>query len=465
MKCPNCGQELEEGMKFCISCGANVEEVLKVLEESRIKEAEERKLAEEKLEEERRKLEEERQKIEEEKLRMIREEEARKREEEERQRREKEAEENAKKAIENIVEEKTLVKEENKEEKHEEIKKQEEKEKKEEKPSQSENEFKPAKKQVIEKPKKRRKSFLRRFFDRLILIIVLLAILIGGVYYLNVNGYLPEEISSQINGLIDQIKDVKSKMDKDYEKEDIDEEENKVNTEDPKDDDRWVIENKIEADNIVTLNAKVSAIVIGGKYGIIDNKTGDLLLDTKYDDIYNSLAGEILVKMEDGKYSTVDSKYQPTGKQSDIVYDVVAVDYVYNTEDRTAYVVEYDGTMKALEENSEGTNVVCRQATIKEDDIEEKNGSKVVDRDKIKFEDLYGVYSETRGEMITDCIYSEITNFNEDGIAAAKKEDTAGFLNSEGKEFEFNLEETRYVYNGTAWAKLDGNWGVIKVEE
>lgn len=457
MKCPNCGHDLEEGMKFCTSCGTNIEDALKLMQE---KEAQMKK-----EEEERKAIEEEKKRLDEEKLRLIREEEERKREQEEKEKQEKAAEENAKKAIENIVEEKASK--EVKAEEKQEIPKEEKNEAP--KNVESANNFKPAKNQTIERPKKRRKGFLRRVFDRLVLIIVLLAILIGGVYYLNANGYLPEQISSQINGLIDQIKDIKSKLDKDYEKEDIDKDEEENKTEDPeaKEDERWLVENKVEADDIVTLNEEVSAIIVDGKYGIIDNKTGEILLDTKYEKIYLDMGSNITVILDNGVLSTVDSKYQPTGKASGILYSTVIApnEYIYNTEDRTAYVLDNEGTLKEIEKDSERSAVVCREVTIKDDDIEEKSGEKTVSRDKIQFSDLYGVYSIEKGEMILDCLYSQITEFNKDGLAAAKKDDKAGFIDEEGNEIEFNLEETRDVHSGSAWAKLDGKWGIIKVEK
>ena len=50
-------------------------------------------------------------------------------------------------------------------------------------------------------------------------------------------------------------------------------------------------------------------------------------------------------------------------------------------------------------------------------------------------------------------------------MAAVKKNGKAGFINSKGETVvPFIFEETRNCYDGKAWVKYNGLWGVIKVK-
>ena len=502
MNCPKCGEVLEEGMRFCTKCGTNIEEAMKeeqekirkeaerlkkeneereakrleyekrerelreeaerkrIEEEKRLKaqkEEEERKKLEEerrkeelrkeeeRIEEERKKLEEEKRKLEEDKLRAIREAEEMKRIKEENEKKEKLAEENAQKAIE--VSEAEAKSEEPK---------------KEEAPKE-ESGFKPAKNQIKQKAKK--KGFIRRFFDRLILLIIIIALLIGGIYYLHVNNYLPEPISNEINGLIDQLKDVKSKMDKDYEN--VDEEtsnEENTTTEEPADESSitWTVENTIEAEDIINLDENVSAIIVNSKYGIIDNKTGKILLDTNYENV-EMVAGQIIVTSE-GKTYSVDSKYQ-LGEETEIIQDIQRFEYLYNREDGKVYVFTGEKSLREIDMYITSDEIIiCEEVSINEDDMTVTNGNIEIDYENIEHLGKYGCYSIEEGKMLTECIYDEMYNFSEN-YAACKRDNISGFVNSNGEEVKFNFEESRNVYNGIAWVKKDGKWGLANIAE
>lgn len=486
MNCPKCGEVLEDGMRFCTKCGTNIEEALKEEKEKirleaeklkkeqeereakrleyekrerelkeeaerrrqedekrqkELKEAEERRkleeeknreelrLEKERLEEEKRKIEEEKRKLEEDKLRAIRE-----------------------------AEELKRAKEENKED----IKPNIESETKEEPKIPKEAEFKPAKQQetVV---KKKRKGFIRRFFDRLILLIVILAILIGGIYYLNLKGYLPEPVSNEINNLLDQIDKVRSGEKEEYKNIEDSEnavEENKVDDENTSNEE-WVVENTIEADDIENLNKDVSAIVKDGKYGIIDNETGKILLDIKYENI-SLVAGEILVT-DNGKTYSVDSRYQ-LGEETNILENTMRLEYLYNTLDNKAYVYTGDNSLRELSksESLSSDMIIVESVNIREDDMSISNDKIEVDYDKIDHLGLYGVYSINDNKLVSECEYDKIYEYSE-GFAAYKKENVSGYLNNLGVDIGVTFEETRNVYDGIAWVKLDGKWGLYKV--
>ena len=486
MNCPKCGEVLEDGMRFCTKCGTNIEEALKEEKEKirleaeklkkeqeereakrleyekrerelkeeaerrrqedekrqkELKEAEERRkleeeknreelrLEKERLEEEKRKIEEEKRKLEEDKLRAIRE-----------------------------AEELKRAKEENKED----IKPNIESETKEEPKIPKEAEFKPAKQQetVV---KKKRKGFIRRFFDRLILLIIILAILIGGIYYLNLKGYIPEPISSEINSLIDQIKDVRSAEKEEYKNIEDDEntvEENSV-TDESISGEEWVVENTIEADDIENLNKDVSALVKDGKYGIIDNETGKILLDTKYENV-SIVAGQIIVS-DNGKKYSVDSRYQ-LGEETNILENTMRLEYLYNTLDNKAYVYTGENSLRELSksESLSSDMIIVESVNIREDDMSISNDEIEVDYDKIDHLGMYGVYSINDNKLVVECEYDKINDYSEN-YASYKKENVSGYLDNQGKDIGITFEETRNVYDGIAWVKLDGKWGLAKI--
>ena len=489
MNCPKCGEVLEEGMRFCTKCGTNIEEALKEEKEKirleaeklkkeqeereakrleyekrerelkeeaerrrqeeekrqkELKEAEERRRLEdeksreelriekERLEEEKRKIEEEKRKLEEDKLRAIREAEKMKNQNEENK--EKPAEENKEDIKPEIKEEPKIPKE---------------------------AEFKPAKQETV--IKKKRKGVIRRFFDRLILLIIILAILIGGIYYLNLKGYIPEPISSEINSLIDQIKDVRSAEKEEYKNIEDDEntvEENSV-TDESISGEEWVVENTIEADDIENLNKDVSAIVKDGKYGIIDNETGKILLDTKYENV-SIVAGQIIVS-DNGKKYSVDSRYQ-LGEETNILENTMRLEYLYNTLDNKAYVYTGENSLRELSksESLSSDMIIVESVNIREDDMSISNDEIEVDYDKIDHLGMYGVYSINDNKLVSECEYDKIYEYSE-GFAAYKKGNVSGYLNNLGVDIGVTFEETRNVYDGIAWVKLDGKWGLYKV--
>ena len=489
MNCPKCGEVLEEGMRFCTKCGTNIEEALKEEKEKirleaeklkkeqeereakrleyekrerelkeeaerrrqeeekrqkELKEAEERRRLEdeknreelriekERLEEEKRKIEEEKRKLEEDKLRAIREAEKMKNQNEENK--EKPAEENKEDIKPEIKEEPKIPKE---------------------------AEFKPAKQETV--IKKKRKGFIRRFFDRLILLIIILAILIGGIYYLNLKGYIPEPISSEINSLIDQIKDVRSAEKEEYKNIEDDEntvEENSI-TDESISGEEWVVENTIEADDIENLNKDVSAIVKDGKYGIIDNETGKILLDTKYENV-SIVAGQIIVS-DNGKKYSVDSRYQ-LGEETNILENTMRLEYLYNTLDNKAYVYTGENSLRELSksESLSSDMIIVESVNIREDDMSISNDEIEVDYDKIDHLGMYGVYSINDNKLVSECEYDKIYEYSE-GFAAYKKENVSGYLNNLGEDIGVTFEETRNVYDGIAWVKLDGKWGLAKI--
>ncbi len=475
MKCPKCGEELDTGMKFCTRCGVNVDDAIKELAEKVQREEEEQRIAQEnkkkeeeqkqeelrreaeRIEKEKQRLEEEKRKLEEDRIRAEKEAQELQRIREKNAEKERLAAQNAEKAIEvseNTLEEKEQIENEKEEINHIPQNK-----------TQNEDRFKQSNQKKVYK----RKSFIRRFIDRLILIIVLITLIIGGVYYLNINGYLPEELSEEINGIIDQSKEIKSSMDGEYKKDD--KSENKTDEDsNEKDNSKWKVENDIEAEDIFDLDDYVSGIIIDGKYGIIDNFTGRILLDTRYEDV-KIVSNKIIVK-DNGKYYSLDSRYQIASEVPEATISSEEIEYIYNTNDNRLYVLTNKKTLEEINNHDfHGHNshlnydgIIVKEAIINEDDITESNSKKSIDYEDIKFTGKCGLYHHTERNFICECKYSKILDYS-DGFSAAKRDTKAGFVNEYGEELMFEYEETRSVHSGCAFVKQDGKWGILKIED
>ncbi len=435
MKCPKCGEELKLGTKFCTKCGANLEEAKAELEAK--KKEEQERLAEEK-----------------------RKEEEAKRLEKEKELEEKKKEEESMAKLEEVMKDEVV----------EEVK---------EEQKVPENEFKVKKEDKPKKEKKvkKKKGFFRRFLDWLLLVIIIAAVLIGGMYYLYKQELLPDVISDEIDDFVEKFEFVKDNWKE--EKKDDDKKEDEAKEEEKID---WEVEPTLKLDDIKELNDEVSIAEKDGKVGLVSNKTGKIVLDTKYDrisilDIYKvnedmSTAKEGIVIQEGEKYYTVDSKFQKSDEVN-VVGRGGGVEYYYDHFNEIVYDVEL-GADKHVNipeselKKGESKLYVCtdmEMVTIdgKSAKDDELGNSFELDFDKSKVYDK-GYFDTTTGKLMIDCVYEEAEEFSE-GYAAVKKDGKAGFIDEKGKTVvDFKFENTRSIHNGLAWAKKDGKWGLIKPE-
>ena len=317
-------------------------------------------------------------------------------------------------------------------------------------------------------PKKKvkvRKCLLRRVFDRLLLIIIIAALIIGGVYYLHREKKLPEQVSDEIDSLIDKFNFFKDN----YKDSDDKDDEEKID---------WKIEADFDADDIIDLNDKVSIVKDGKEYGLVNNETGKIVLEVKYDSIdyktiykkgkSESSAKKGIVIEEDGKYYSVDSKYQKADEV--VVVDEKDTEYYYDHYDEVVYV----GTDKFSKyvtgtEKIDSKLKLCRNLKIvttdgksaENDDISKETFS--IDMKKSEVYD-FGYFDLKTGKLVINCDYEEAEEFS-DGFAAVTKEEKAGFIDEDGEDVgEFKFDKTRSVHDGLAWAEKDGKWGLIEVK-
>ncbi len=428
MKCPKCSQELKEGTKFCTKCGVNLAEAQEEMLAKKREEENLKRIEQEKLEEAKRKEEEDKLKLQE------------------------------------LREEEKTKNDENSGEKSNEVE------------QEKEDEFK-VKKEEKEPEKnkktKKKKGFFRKLLDKIILIIIIAAILIGGVYYLYKEELLPDFISDQIEELVEKFNFVKENTDKLEYKEAEKKDEEKID---------WEVEPSIEADDIISFNDILSIIKKDGKFGLISNETGKVVLEPKYDSVLNierykvseemSTAKEGIVLQEGDKYYSVDSKYQ----KADEVYVIGSEgepEYYYDHNDEVVYesILGCEKYTPVSESSLNGKSKlsVCTNLDIvtidgrsaKDDDLT-KEGFEI-DFDKTKIYDK-GYFDVTTGKLIINCDYEEAEEFSE-GYAAVKKEGKAGFIDENGETVvEFYFENTRSIHNGLAWVKKDGKWGLVKID-
>ena len=304
MKCPKCKEEIKDGSVFCTNCGAKLVEEKKTKAEE--KKPESKKVVKSEPKDNQKKVVVKSEKKDEtpktkkasqdkKKLEEIRKQEKIKMEEKIKEAEKQEAIRQAKQeGIELEIIDKEPEEPERIETPKRNVKVKEEKVKKEKK-----------------KKVKIKKNIFQRIFNKLIFMIVVAAIIIGGVYYCYKKQLLPDIVQEQVRDFDYKLQNVINSY------KDIKNENYTGNTEENSE--NWEVEPNIEADNIEDLDEKVSAIVKDKKYGIIDNKTGEVLLEAKYTDIFygeyiesvgSTNTKEGIIVKDIGKYYTLDSNYK-----------------------------------------------------------------------------------------------------------------------------------------------------------
>lgn len=441
MICPKCKEEIEDNVKFCTKCGVNIQE-------EKEKQAEEEKRKQEELEKKQREAEEKK------RLEEIRRQEEQKREEE---LKEAEKAEAIKQAKEEGIELEIIDKQPEPEVKQE------------------EKEFKV--KKVVEPKEKKKKVKLKKnifqvIFGKLIFIIIVAALIIGGVYYCYKQELLPEFAQNEIKDFEEKLQNV-IEMNKEVK-------DNKKNDSEEAKSNEWEVKPEIEASDIKDLNEKVSIIIKNGKQGLIDNKTGKIVLEPKYTAIfieqYTRVAEGELAKQVEGivvkdieKEYEVDSEYKIAGEVETVIRDIaIEPTYFYDHHDSIVYESLPNGNTTKVKTTRTSNLKVCLDIDIVTKDglsaaKDELPESFVIDFEKSKV-NTKGYFNTKNGELVIDCNYDEVSDFS-GGYAAVKENKKAGIIDEEGKTVvDFKYDETRSVHNGFAFAKKDGKWGILKVK-
>lgn len=432
MKCPKCNEEIEENAKFCTKCGVNI------LEE-KTKKAEEERRKQKELEIKQKEAEDKK------RLEEIRKQEEQKREEE---LKEAEKEEAIRKAKEEGIELEIIDK------KTEEIK---------EEPKQVKT--KKEKKKKI----KLKKNIFQILLNKIIFMVIVAALIIGGVYYCHTQSLLPDFAEKEVNDFEKKLQNV-IKMNKEVK-------ENKKSTpkEEPKKE--WEVNPEIEAEDIKDLNKDVSIIVKDKKEGLIDNKTGKILLEPKYNGVFEIEYYEIgkteadkkkgLVIKDIEKYYTLDDKYQ-VGAEVTTILPTEGDAYFYDHHNSIVYASNNASETTKIKQTKEKSLKICTDIDLvttdgiaaKDTDLPENF---IIDFSKSKLT-TKGYCDTQKGELVISCYYDEAYEFSE-GYAAVKTDGKSGIIDENGnKVTELKYQETRSVHNGLAFAKKDGKWGLLKIK-
>lgn len=431
MKCPKCKEEIDENIKFCTKCGANIEEEIAKKEEQIKKK--------QKAAEDKKKLEE-----------------IRKAEEAKREKELKEAEkqEAIRQAKEEGIELEII------DEKEPEIKSELNKDNTKEK-QKKEKKVKPTKVKI-------KKNIFQRIFNKLIFMIIVAAIIIGTVWYCYSQKILPEFIQNQVEDFDKKLQNV-IKLNEEVRK-------NRISTnEETKEE--WIINPEIEAEDIKDLTEDVSVIVKNGKQGLIENETGKIVLEPQYTQIYygeyydidktetEKTKGIIVKDIE--KYYKIDSNYKISTEIKPIA-KIEEGSYYYDHHDSVVYFCNLEGTCKKAEKTANKNLKICSDIDIvttegisaKDTDLPETFS---IDYEKSKIT-TKGYCDTSKAELVINCDYDEEYEFSE-GYAAVKTSGKSGIIDENGnKVIDLKYEETRSVHNGQSFAKQNGKWGIIKVK-
>lgn len=233
----------------------------------------------------------------------------------------------------------------------------------------------------------------------------------------------------------------------------------------------WVVQPKIEADDIIDLDARkeVSLIKKGKKYNFINNDQGKELLRQDFFGYAALDNGEIDIWQEGGSTYKVNEDYSL--EESNYAGDFSAKAVYYNTQRREfftqnhIYLVLKNEEEEKLDKHKEKHGTLLEAFTqvipISFIDDEFDTYAEFSDSDLGKS----GYYDKETLEIIIEPIYDKAFDFYEN-YAAVKKDGKAGFIDLKGNElFPFEFEETRSFDQGRAWVKLNGKWGVIELSK
>lgn len=232
----------------------------------------------------------------------------------------------------------------------------------------------------------------------------------------------------------------------------------------------WIIEPKIEADDIIDLEDRIDVSLIkkGKKYNFINNDQGKELLRKDFFGYAAIENGRVYIWEEGGATYKVNEDY--TLEEAAYAGDYDEHIIYYNTQRKEFFsqnfmylVITTKNNEEILEQhkNKHKTTLECFVEVTPTEFIDDEFDSYAEFTDKNLGK--YGYYNKENLEIIIEPIYDNALDFYE-GYAAVKKDGMAGFINLKGEEvFPFEFEETRSFDNGRAWVKLNGKWGVIEL--
>lgn len=232
----------------------------------------------------------------------------------------------------------------------------------------------------------------------------------------------------------------------------------------------WVIEPKIEADDIIDLEIRkeVSLIKKGKKYNFINNDQGKELLRQDFFGYALLDNGEIYIWQEGGSTYKVNEDY--TLEEVNYASDYSPNRVYYNTERKElftqnhTYLVVNNDNKEVLEQYKKIHGTVLQPFT-------EVTPLSFTDDEFDKYAEFSesnlgkaGFYNKETLEIQIGPKYERAFDFYEN-YAAVKKNGKAGFIDTNEELFVFEFEETRSFDQGRAWVKVDGKWGVIELKK
>ncbi len=203
---------------------------------------------------------------------------------------------------------------------------------------------------------------------------------------------------------------------------------------------------------------EVSLVRINEKYGLISNKTGEIVVEPRYVNMYSDITEEdyeYIVGMTDTKTERInlstfeieDYEMSPHGGGS--------LNY-YEPNKKEVYTEEYEYT--PYESNSTIVKRFNKIGTTLDLCYEKEE-------DEMEASSKVGYFNVKTGKIEIEPEYENGTQFI-NNVAAVKKDGKAFFINEDNeKVYDLEFEDAQNIHNGNAWVKIDGNWTLIKIND
>ncbi len=336
------------------------------------------------------------------------------------------------------------------------------------------------------KEPKKKKHTLRNI---IIIVIVVIVLALVGTYVLHTQNLLPDGIETSLKPMLEAIdKTLGIKQEKQEDKENVRKEE--ASLEEKKEsyevirelDEKYKDSQIIDSININTVQFQkysedvrnnISIIIVNKKQGLINNKTGEIVIEPKYDyiiDEFNDSDEEFFVGGIDRKLYKINLKNFKEEEFDNSIGHGGGSNYYYEPNKKEIYTNEYEYTkvtdgseyeVKRIKNYGGNKLEICFE--LSEDGHEANinnttNGMMYDATAGLKV----GYFDIKKGKLQIKTEYDKGTLFD-NGIAAVSKDGKSYFINEDNeKVYDIELEDATNIHNNKAWIKVDEKWKYVE---
>lgn len=346
-----------------------------------------------------------------------------------------------------------------------------------------------------ENPKEEKKVKIKKkhtLRNVVIAVLILIITLLCGTYILHTQKLLPEILENKLKPMlesVDKLFGIESEEKVNEKAEKVEEvEENEVYQILAELDEKYNNEDVEIIDSINTSTTQfdnysedvrnnISIIIVDQKQGIINNKTGKIEVEPKFDYIFDEIQeqnkDEFFVGGIDRELYEINLKtFKVTERDNSIGHGGGDSTCYYEPNKKEIYTNGYEystvtaGNVYIADKvkNYGGNKLdICFELSEDGHELESKNTSE----GKLYNSEAglkVGYFDIKTGKLKIKTEYEKGTFFD-NGIAAVKKDGKAYFINEKNEKiYDIEFEDTTNIHNNKAWVKINGKWNYVEFD-